>query len=107
MARYAFGLVIGSLALWAGCTRTLTDEAIQVCYPLCRCNDVPLPAEQEACTTGCIANFERNPLGEDCVTCVVEHANRCASLVDTCTPICTQPALADHAAVWASEVRMH
>jgi hypothetical protein len=90
MARLELGLVIGGIVLLAGCTPTLTDEAIEVCYPLCRCSDVPLPAAQDACTRSCITEFERNPPGTACVTCVVEHANRCENLVDDCTPSCTE-----------------
>jgi hypothetical protein len=90
------GLVIGGGAL-AGCTPTLTDEATEVCYPLCRCNDVPLPAEQQDCTASCIARFAQHPSSEACVRCVVEHADRCARLSEDCTPVCTQ-AMADDGA---------
>ena len=88
MWRLVIGLVIGGGALVA-CTPTLRDEATEVCYPLCRCNDVPLPAEQRDCTASCIAQFERNPPSEACVRCVVEHADRCTRLQDDCTPVCT------------------
>jgi hypothetical protein len=86
-------LVIG-VALAAGCTQTVTDDAISVCQPLCRCSDVPLPGEQRECTSQCTARFEMHPLGEACVSCVVGHADRCTGLVEDCVPICTQPGLA-------------
>jgi len=82
-------LVIGFVIV-AACTPTLTDEATEVCYPLCRCQDVPLPAEQRACTSSCIARFEQHPPSEACVSCVVEHGDRCARLSDDCMPACTQ-----------------
>lgn len=104
MWRLMIGLVIGGGAL-AACTPTLRDEAIEVCYPLCRCTDVPLPAEQRECTASCIAQFEHNPPSEACVSCVVEHADRCTRLRDDCTPVCTQ-ALAREAATEMTEARL-
>ena len=83
-------LVIGWTALLVACTQTLADEAISVCQPLCVCTDSPLPAEQHDCTAGCTAQFEMHPLGDACVTCVVEHGNRCTTLIDECSAICTQ-----------------
>lgn len=83
-------LAIGFLALLAACTQTVADEAISVCEPLCRCADVPLPAEQRECTATCIAQFERTPLGAACAACVVEHANRCTTLITDCDPVCRQ-----------------
>jgi hypothetical protein len=82
--------VIGLMALASACTQTLADEALSVCQPLCRCSDSPLPAEQRDCRAACVILFERTPLGEACVACVVEHANRCPSLLDDCGPVCTQ-----------------
>jgi hypothetical protein len=104
MWRLVIGLVSGGVAL-AACTPTLADEASEVCYPLCRCNDVPLPAEQRDCTASCIAQFERNPPGDACVRCVVEHADRCTRLLDDCTPVCTQ-AMARDGATGMTEARL-
>jgi len=83
-------LAIGFLALLAACTQTVADEAVSVCEPLCRCAEVPLPAVQTECTTGCIAQFERTPFGAACSACVVAHANRCTTLITDCDPVCTQ-----------------
>jgi hypothetical protein len=83
-------LAIGFSALLAACTPTVTDEAIEVCAPLCQCTDVPLPGEQRDCTAACTAQFEAHPLGEPCVACVVEHAAHCPTLLDDCGPVCTQ-----------------
>jgi hypothetical protein len=104
MRRLWHGLVIGGVAL-AACTPTLADEATEVCTPLCRCNDVPLPAEQRDCTASCIAQFEQHPPGDACVRCVVEHADRCTRLLDDCTPVCTQ-AMARDGAPQISESRL-
>ena len=83
-------LAIGLMALLAACTQTVADEAISACAPLCRCTDVPLPAEQRTCTATCTKQFEQNPPSDACVTCVVEHANRCTTLMDDCNPVCVQ-----------------
>jgi len=83
-------LVFGLVALLAACTQTVVDEAISVCQPLCRCTDSPLPAQQDECTATCVTQFERSPLGEACVACVIEHANRCTTLDDDCRVICRQ-----------------
>jgi hypothetical protein len=83
-------LLIGLAALLAACTPSLADEALDVCAPLCRCTDDPLPGEQRECTAACTTQFIAHPLGEACVACVVEHAARCPSLIDDCGPICTQ-----------------
>ncbi len=83
-------LAIGFLALFAACTQTVADEAISVCEPLCRCIDVPLPAEQRTCSASCVTQFERTPLSEACVDCVIAHANRCTTLTDDCNPVCMQ-----------------
>jgi len=83
-------LAIGLLALLAACTQTPADEAISVCGPLCRCIDVPLPAEQRDCTAACVTQFERNPLDEACVDCVIAHTNRCTTLMNDCNPVCMQ-----------------
>jgi hypothetical protein len=86
MHRFAFGLV----ALLAACTQTILDEAISVCDPLCRCIDSPLPTQRRECTASCTTQFEQDPLGEQCVACVIEHANRCTTLIDDCGPVCVQ-----------------
>ena len=104
MSRLVIGLVIGGVALGA-CTPTLTDEATEVCYPLCRCQDVPLPAEQRACTASCAAQFVQHPPSEACVSCVVAHADRCTRLREDCTPACTQ-AMARDAATTQMEARL-
>ena len=83
-------LAIAVLAL-AACTQSIAEDAFSVCHPLCRCTDSPLPGEQDSCTAGCMTQFARNPLGAACVACVVEHATRCATLLDDCSPVCTQP----------------
>jgi len=83
-------LAIGLLALLAACVQTPADEAISVCGPLCHCADVPLPAEQRTCTATCITQFERNPLDEVCIDCVIAHANRCTTLTEDCSPVCIQ-----------------
>jgi hypothetical protein len=38
-----------------------------------------------------MTRFARSPLGDACIACVVEHADRCATLLADCTPVCTQP----------------
>jgi hypothetical protein len=86
MHRFGFGLWV----LVAGCASTIADDALSVCQPLCRCGDVPLPAEQRDCVASCVAQFERNPLGADCVTCVISHATTCARLDADCGELCSQ-----------------
>jgi hypothetical protein len=76
----------------AACSQTLADEALSVCRSLCHCTDTPLPGEQRECVAVCSAQFEMNPLGDACVACVVEHADRCTNLIGDCDPICTQAA---------------
>lgn len=83
-------IAIGLMVLLAACTQTLADEAISVCQPLCACTDVPLPAEQRECTATCTTQFERNPLDNACVACIIEHAKRCTALLDECDPVCRQ-----------------
>jgi len=86
MHRFAIGL----MALLAACTETPADQALSVCAPLCRCAEVPLPSAQRECTATCITQFERSPLPDACVACVIEHADRCTTLIDDCTADCTQ-----------------
>jgi hypothetical protein len=83
-------LVLGWMVFLAACTQTVADDALSVCAPLCRCADVPLPGEQRDCVTSCTAQFEAHPLGDACVACVAGHASRCTTLIDDCTPSCTQ-----------------
>jgi hypothetical protein len=83
-------LAIAVLAL-AACTQSIAEDAFSVCRPLCRCTESPLPGEQDSCTAGCMMQFARNPLGDACIACVVEHATRCTTLLEDCTPVCTQP----------------
>ena len=84
MHRFAIGL----LAVLAACTETPADKAITVCEPLCRCVEA-LPAAQHECTASCITQFERDPLPQACVACVIEHADRCTTLLDDCDSPCT------------------
>lgn len=86
MLRFAIGLVV----VLAACTQTVADQAVTFCHPLCRCIDIPLPGEQRECVDGCIQLFERDPLASSCVDCVLEHADRCPTLLDDCNPICSQ-----------------
>jgi hypothetical protein len=74
----------------AGCTATVADQALGVCQALCHCSDTPLPGEQRACISVCSAQFEMNPLGDACAACVVEHAQRCTTLLSDCETLCTQ-----------------
>jgi hypothetical protein len=85
-----YGFAIGFLVLFAACTQTAAEEALSVCQPLCRCAEVPLPAAQRACLDDCVTEVEQNPLGDECVACVIEHADRCLTLVDDCSPVCIQ-----------------
>ncbi|HEX2690293.1 MAG TPA: hypothetical protein VHN14_26945 [Kofleriaceae bacterium] len=82
--------MIGWMALLMACTETPADQAISVCQPLCRCIEAPLPSAQRACTATCITQFERDPLRDACIACVIEHADRCTTLLDDCTPTCMQ-----------------
>jgi len=83
-------LAIVVLATLAACTQSIAEDAFSVCRPLCRCTESPLPAEQQSCTAGCMTQFARGPLGEPCIACVVEHADRCTTLLEDCNPVCTQ-----------------
>ena len=88
MYRIAIGLVFV-----AACTQSLADDAQRFCAPFCHCSAGQLPDQQRACTSQCAAEFQSDPLGELCVACVVEtakHADRCPTLVDDCTPFCTE-----------------
>jgi hypothetical protein len=79
---------IGLLILLAACTVTQADEALSICQPLCRCVDVPLPSEQRTCSDACVTQLENAPLRDTCVTCVLEHTNRCPALINDCIPLC-------------------
>jgi len=83
-------LAIGFLVLLAACVQTPADEAISICGPLCHCTGVPLPAEQRDCTASCVTQFERDPLTDTCVDCVIAHTNRCSTLMNDCNPVCIQ-----------------
>jgi len=85
MHRFAIGWVI----LFAACTPTAVDDAISVCQPLCRCTET-LPGAQRDCAASCTLQFERDPLDDTCVACVVEHADRCSTLIDDCRLSCLQ-----------------
>jgi len=84
-------LAIAVLAVVAACAQSVAEDALIVCRPLCRCIDSPLPGEQQSCTADCMTQFTRGPLGDACIACVVEHADRCGTLLDDCSPVCTQP----------------
>ena len=84
-------LAIAVLAMLAACTQSISEDAFSVCHPLCRCTDSRLPGAQHSCTARCTTQFTRNPLGDTCIACVVEHADRCATLLDDCGAVCTQP----------------
>jgi hypothetical protein len=86
-------LALGCAVLLAACTQTVAEDALDVCPPLCRCTDSPLPGEQHDCTASCTAQFVAHPLGDACVACVVGHAARCPSLLDDCGPLCTEPSV--------------
>jgi hypothetical protein len=82
-------LAMGLFVVLAACAQSLGDDAFSVCHPLCRCAFV-LPGERRSCTDSCMTQFARNPLSETCIACVVEHADRCPTLIDDCVPVCTQ-----------------
>src|SRR5262245_37644988 len=84
-------LAIAVLVVLGACTQSLSERGFSVCHPLCRCTDSRLPGVQQGCTEDCVIRFARNPLGDACIACVVEHADRCATLLDDCSPVCTQP----------------
>jgi hypothetical protein len=84
-------LVLAWIAALIGCTPTLADDALSYCRPLCDCLGAPLPAAQRECTAECRRMFEADPLSTACVACVVEHTDRCATLLDDCVPVCSQP----------------
>ena len=82
--------VIGLMLVLAACTETVTDEAVSVCQPLCRCFDTPLPSAQRECSATCVTQYEQRPLSEACVACVSAHANHCTNLIADCTSACMQ-----------------
>lgn len=84
-------LVILCVVVLGACAQTVADDAVRVCTPLCGCADSPLPGVQRDCVAGCTDQFEATPLAESCIQCVVEHADRCATLLDDCVPRCRQP----------------
>ncbi len=74
-----------------GCTQTQQDEARSMCNVLCDCMAPPLPSERRDCNTKCVSQFSTTSLTDACTECVFEHANRCATLNEDCTPLCQQP----------------
>ena len=72
-------LVIAWVVVLAACAQTVADDAVRTCQPLCVCSESPLPSVRRACNAACTAQFERTPLPEVCIECIVEHADRCAT----------------------------
>ena len=83
-------LAIVWVVVLVACTQTVADNAVRACDPLCGCAQ-PLPTAQRDCTTECVAVFERSPLPELCVACIVEHRDRCGALILDCDPLCVEP----------------
>ena len=86
MQRFVFGVV----ALLVGCTASVRDEAFSFCAPFCECIEIPLPSAQRSCNSSCRLAFQRTPLSEDCTLCVIDHADRCTTLIEDCNPVCSQ-----------------
>jgi hypothetical protein len=82
-------LVIVWVVVLGACAQTVADDAVRLCQPLCGCSEDPLPSTQRTCVAGCTVQFERTPLPEFCIECIVEHADRCATLLDDCVPRCS------------------
>jgi len=82
--------IVWMVALVA-CAQTVADNAVRTCQPLCGCIASPLPAAQRECAADCTAEFEMGPLAEPCILCIVDHADRCATLFDDCRSSCSQP----------------
>jgi hypothetical protein len=98
-------LAIVWMVVLVACTQTVADDALRACDPLCGCTQT-LPTAQRNCTTGCLAAFEMEPLTEVCTACIVDHRDRCATLLDDCIPQCTQ-AVPLRSYVGASPSRTH
>lgn len=82
-------LAIVWVIVLAACAQTVADNALRTCDPLCGCVEA-LPTAQQECTSTCVIAFERSPLNEACIACIVDHRDRCATLFDDCTPLCAQ-----------------
>ena len=91
MVRAVWLALVLAGACLAACAPSPEDQALDLCQPLCRCNDVPLPSEQAACNASCERRFAMHPSSDACIDCVVEHTDRCPTLAQDCTPLCTQP----------------
>jgi len=83
-------LAIAWTLLLAACAQTVADDAVRACEPLCQCAAPPLPGVQRDCTTTCIMQFERSPLPESCTACLVDHSDRCTTLIEDCEQVCFQ-----------------
>ncbi len=79
-------LVVGAIALAAGCDtpQAVTDEV--ACTTVCKCF-TSLPSEQDECVTDCIGDL--GPVSDPCAACIAEHANACSTLIADCQAQCT------------------
>ncbi|HVK83213.1 MAG TPA: hypothetical protein VM513_03850 [Kofleriaceae bacterium] len=84
MRRIARGLLIAGLFA-AGCDvpQEASDQA--TCTTLCQCL-VSLPSARAECEAGCLANLA--PVPEVCELCVLDHADRCESMITDCSAAC-------------------
>lgn len=78
------------MILLVACTESPADRALSFCQPVCRCIEAPLPSVQRECTATCVADIEQDPVADACIVCVIEHADRCTTLIDDCTSACVQ-----------------
>ena len=90
MHRLAIVSMIVSMVVFVACAQTVADNAVRACNPLCGCVEAPLPSAQQDCVATCTTQFERGPLSEACIECIGDHADRCTTLFDECTPFCIQ-----------------
>jgi hypothetical protein len=87
MQRIARGLLIAGLFA-AGCDLPPEAGDQATCASLCQCL-VSLPSALEECEASCRANLA--PVPEVCELCVLDHADRCESMLTDCSAACQSP----------------
>jgi hypothetical protein len=83
--RLLFSVVVVTLG---ACAPTEQERAEQTCSAICGCMAPPLPALQDQCMAECRMDFDSSRLSDQCIDCISANSDRCATLVQTCEPIC-------------------
>ena len=88
-------LLFSVVVVLGACAPTEQERTEQTCTVFCGCMAPPLPALQDRCMAECRMEFDTSRFSDECIACITANGDRCATLEQSCGPLCSPPVEGD------------